>query len=311
MRARHCPESFNHYLAHPAFPDHSRRILDWFRDGCHSSRERHYPDSANESTKSRNMIKDVETVHMPVNLPFPQSPDYHCGKYGSWTLKEKLGDSFECGYFTGFDDEPPGHFLVSAQNHVWMSTSRLERESHAIHMKYAKGNVVVCGVGMGMYLFNIASLPRVNQIVAVDLDANVIDLVRHATAFESWQGGEKIRFVNKNALQLTSADIGMGQVDYLYVDIWPELGMAEAVTQTQKIQSIVKARKVGWWGQEIDFIDWLFTRRPKEHLPAVADFIDFARVTGLPIEEHSDEYVFGCRQAAQLFSAYRASLRQD
>ena len=210
-------------------------------------------------------------------------------------------------YFTGFDVEPPGHYLVN-NGDIWMSTSRLERESHAIHLKHAKGNVVVCGVGMGMFLYNIASQPLVDRIVAVDLDVNVINLVQHATNFESWLGREKIRFVNKDALHLTPADIGIGQVDYLYVDIWPELGMAEAVSQTRMIQSVVNARKVGWWGQEIDFIDWLHAQQSNGDLPVVADLVDFMQAIGLPIEEKSAEYVLGCRQSAKLFSTYRASL---
>jgi hypothetical protein len=249
----------------------------------------------------------VEAVRMPLNLPFPQPPNYSCGRYGDWTLEAKIGNSFERGYFTGFDVEPPGHYLVN-DGAIWMSTSRLERESHAVHLKHAVGNVVVCGVGMGMFLFNIASRATVNRIVAVDVDANVIDLVQQATDFGSWAGGGKISFVNKDALRLRPADIGAGAVDYLYVDIWPELGMAEAILQTQMIQSVVKARKVGWWGQEIDFIDWLCPRRSAGHVPEVADLDEFMGAIRLPIEERSAEYVLGCRQAAQLFSSYRESL---
>jgi hypothetical protein len=244
---------------------------------------------------------------MPLDLPFPQSPNYCCGTYGNWSLEEKFGDSFERGYFTGFDVEPPGHYLVN-DGDIWMSTSRLERESHAVHLKHAKGNVVVCGVGMGMFLFNIASQPMVDRIVAIDLDANVINLVRHATHFESWLGREKIRFVNKDALKLNPADIGLEQVDYLYVDIWPELGMAEAVAQTQMIQSVVKGQKVGWWGQEINFIDWLCPHKPQGHLPGISDLVDFMQAIGLPIEEQSAAYVRACQQAEKLFGTYRASL---
>jgi hypothetical protein len=255
-------------------------------------------------------MTEVETVRMPSDLPFPQTPKYSCGRYGDWTLEAKAGDSFERGYFTGFDVEPPGHYLVN-DGDIWMSTSRLERESHAVHLKHAAGNVVVCGVGMGMFLFNIASRPAVNRIVAVDVDANVIDLVRRATDFGSWVGREKITFVNKDALRLKPADIGMGAVDYLYVDIWPELGMAEAVPQTKVIQSIVSAGKVGWWGQEIDFIDWLHSRPPTRRVPRVADLDDFMRAVGLPMEERSAEYVLGCRQSAQLFATYRHSLHSS
>jgi len=247
--------------------------------------------------------KHYRTLKMPAHFPYPQAPAYSCGTYGEWTLKEKVGDSYERGYFTGLGTEPPGHYLVRG-GHTWMSTSRFERESHAVHLKYATGNVVVCGVGMGMYLYNIASLDQVRQIVAVDLDPCTIELVQNATRFESWPGGDKIRFVNRNALELTPADIGLELVDYLYVDIWPELGDPLAVPQTQAIQSVVKAAVVGWWGQEIDFIEWLFTHRPEQEVPSAQDFLDFMKQTGLPIEEQSAAFMTGCRQAGMVFADY-------
>ena len=149
---------------------------------------------------------------------------------------------------------------------------------------------MVCGVGMGMYLFNIAAKPEVKEVVAVDLDSATVDLVQNATGFSAWAGKDKIRFVHRNALDLTPADIGLGEVDYLYVDIWPELADPLALSQTQAIQSIVNARSVGWWGQEIDFIQWLFDHRPEEHQPTVTDLIDFNRTTGLPLAEESLGY---------------------
>jgi hypothetical protein len=245
----------------------------------------------------------ISTPPVPMDLPAPQSPEYRCGGYGKWKLRAKAEQTFERGYFTGFAAEPPGHYIVK-DGHIWMSTSRLERESHAIHLKQAQGNVVVCGVGMGLYLFNIAAKPQVEQVVAVDLDWAVVDLVRNATGFDSWPGRDKIRFVHRNALDLTPADIGLGQVDYLYVDIWPELGDPMALSQTQAIQSVVKARSVGWWGQEIDFIQWLFDHRSPEHLPTLTDLIDFNRTTGLPLAEESVGYLLRCRQAGVVFASY-------
>src|SRR3954453_10646283 len=139
--------------------------------------------------------------------PYPQSPAYSCGDFRGWTLKHKAAETMELGYFTGFDVEPPGYYLEN-QGEVWMSTSRLERESHAIHLKHARGTVVVCGVGMGMYLFNIAARAEVERIIAVDRDAAIIDLVERGTGFDSWTGRDKIDFVHKDALRLTSDDVG-------------------------------------------------------------------------------------------------------
>jgi hypothetical protein len=236
-------------------------------------------------------------------LPYPQSPEYHCGEYGQWKLEFKADETFERGYFTGWGDEPPGHYIIK-EGHVWMSTSRLEKESHAIHLKDAQGTVVMCGVGMGMYLFNIAAKASVKKVIAVDLDESVMDLVRGATGFESWAGRDKVVFVHKNAMQLTTADIGPSPIDYLYVDIWPELGNPLALSQTQAIQAVVNARRVGWWGQEIDFIQWLFENRPNGHVPVAADLVDFTLATGLPLAEQSASYLLGCIHAGEVFSTY-------
>lgn len=237
------------------------------------------------------------------HLPSVAAPEYECGDYGRWTLKLKAGESRERGYFTGFDVEPPGYYLVR-DGDIWMSTSRLERESHALHVKHARGKVVVCGVGMGMYLFNIAAMEAVEQIVAVEVDPAIIDLVRNAANFESWIGQEKIRFVNKNALQLTPADLGPEPVDFLYVDIWPELGNPQAIAQTQAIQAIVNANMVGWWGQELDFLEWLYTHWPRQSAPALADLVDFMESIQMPIEEHTPDYILACAQAGKVYAEY-------
>ncbi len=252
------------------------------------------------------MLEPIETLRMPMDLPYPQSPQYSCGKYGEWALRDKPLESIE-RLFTDFDNEPPGNYLIK-NGHIWMSTSRLERESHAIHLKHAKGNVLVCGVGMGMYLFNIAAKPEVEKIIAVDLDPVILDLVQQATGFKSWVGWDKITFVRKDALELSPEDLGPEQIDYLYIDIWPELGNPEALAQTRMIQSVVDAKRVGWWGQEIDFMDWLSGHRAKNHLPVTADLADFMRAVGMRVEEQTANYLMGCRQADQVFAKYRATL---
>ena len=249
------------------------------------------------------MTKPVETLHMPAGLPYPQSPAYSTGQYGVWGLHEKPEPTFMRGYFTGFDTEPAGYYL-EREGDVWMSDSRLERESHAVHLLNATGTVVVCGVGMGLYLFNIAAKASVKHIIAVDRERQIMDLVQHATDFDSWKGKRKIEFVQKDALRLTSADLGFARIDYLYVDIWPELGDPEALSQTQAIQEVVKARNVGWWGQEVDFMQWLFEHRPAGHVPVAEDLRDFNRALELPAQEQPESYLMGCGQAGIVYSTY-------
>jgi hypothetical protein len=80
-----------------------------------------------------------DTAGMPAGFPYPDAPPYSTGQYGDWTLYAKPEATYERGYFTGFGVEPPGHYLVR-DGHIWMSDSRLERESHALHLKHAAGS---------------------------------------------------------------------------------------------------------------------------------------------------------------------------
>jgi SAM-dependent methyltransferase len=241
---------------------------------------------------------------MPADLPYPVSPDYRCGTFGDWSLKFKPVETRARGYFTGFGTEPRGYFLENA-GECWMSTSVLERESHAYHLKHARGTVVVCGVGMGMYLHNIAARAGVDRIIAVDRDPAVIDLVRQAAGFDEWIGRDKIRFVRKDALQLTPGDLGDGVgADYLYVDIWPEFGNPDAVAQTRMIQDIVGAKAVGWWGQELDFVEWAFQNRKTSRDATADDLAAFIAASGLRIGEPTYTYLEGCRRAAEVYATY-------
>jgi hypothetical protein len=128
--------------------------------------------------------------------------------------------------------------------------------------------------------------------------------VQHATGFDDWPGREKIRFVQKDVMELTPSDVGPDPVDYLYIDIWPELGDPGMIPQTQAVQSVVKARLVGWWGQELDFVQWLFDHRPAGHVPTPADYVGFARAVGLPLEEPTVDYVLGCVRAGEVYTDY-------
>lgn len=125
-----------------------------------------------------------------------------------------------------------------------------------------------------------------------------------ATGFDDWVGHNKVTFLHKDALALTPGDFGDSRADYLYVDIWPELADPGAVTETRAIQDVVNARSVGWWGQELDFIEWAFHYRSHGHAVTVDDLRAFAEACGLAIGERSEAYVQACRAAAAVYATY-------
>lgn len=232
-----------------------------------------------------------------LNLPLPDVPGYVPGSYGSWRLVE-LPASRQYGYFTPPQQEQAYYGLVR-DGQTWMSTSRMERESHAFHLSVARGRVMVCGVGMGMILYNLCRLDRVSRVLAVDIDADVIDFLRRGTDFADWPGRQKIRFLQSDARKLAAEQIGPEPVDHLYVDIWPDLGTAEALIETRQIQSVVRAKRVGYWGQEIDFGHWHTERRGNRRLHAL-EGAEFARHCRLPLGQLPQPYLEAACLARQL-----------
>jgi hypothetical protein len=232
-----------------------------------------------------------------LHLPIPDVPHYRPGAYGDWQLVE-LPASRQYGYFTAPRHEESYYGLVR-DGQTWMSTSRMERESHAFHVSVARGRVMVCGVGMGMILYNLCRLDRVSQVLAVDIDPNVIAFLQQATDFGAWPGRDKIRFLCCDARQLSAEAGGPDPLDHLYVDIWPDLGTAEAVIETRQIQSVVCAKRVGYWGQEIDFGHW-HTKRRGGRRPHALEGNDFARYCRLPLGQLPQPYLEAACLARQL-----------
>jgi hypothetical protein len=86
-------------------------------------------------------------------------------------------------------------------------------------------------------------------------------------------------------------------VDHLYVDIWPTIGEPQSEGQTQAIQRRVKASSVGWWGQEIFYLEWLARRG---QTPSTASYAAWAEELGLPlIERGSPAYIAAMEQVAR------------
>jgi hypothetical protein len=233
-----------------------------------------------------------------MQMPYPDVPKYVPGTYGAWTLVD-MPAFRQYGYFTPRRREEAYSGLVR-DDRVWMTSSRMERESHAFHLGVARGRAVVCGVGMGMYLYNLCRLDRVRQIIAIDIDADVIELLQRATDYASWPGREKIRFVHADARQAPAEQIGAEPADHLYVDIWPDLGTAEALPETRQIQSIVHAKQVGYWGQEIDFGHWHAARRGARR-PSILDGAAFSRHCRLPLGQLPQPYLEAACAAQNLF----------
>lgn len=201
-----------------------------------------------------------------MRLPWPEVkvPEYKPFRHGRWSLDRTFG----CmpGYFT-YElhdcDVPALKRRENSKETVWMSLAWMERESHMPHIAAAHGNVVVMGLGMGMYLYNIIQKPEVETVTVVERDASVLALLHRITNFLEWPGNHKVRFVHDDARRWKP---GNAQVDFMYADFWKRLGDRNQLTYTKQCVYNVRPKSFGYWTQEFDFISWIIQRRIKFEL---------------------------------------------
>jgi hypothetical protein len=187
-------------------------------------------------------------------------PDYCPASVGPWTLSRKPAGTAQSYLAEHWVDQP--HHLLCRRGEAWMTTSMLEIESHAWHFRCSHGNVLVAGLGMGMFLHAVAAKPDVERVVVIEIDPDVIELFKAATDFVKWPHRDKIVIVNLDALDGSAASTVSSafhgrRPDYLYADIWPDFPAEAAPSQTRAMCALYRPVSAGWWGQEVEYGLWL------------------------------------------------------
>lgn len=239
-------------------------------------------------------------------LPFPplQIPQYKPYVGPKYTLK-RIHCPVLLGYFTALHVVKHAIFVLSEKTddgmRPWMSTETMELESHMPHISAAHGNVIVCGLGMGVALYNIASKPEVNRVWVVDNDRVVVNAFKDFSKYKSWSKElrDKIEFVHADVM--TDRIDDLPTIDYMYVDVWDTLYGDGDVTITQRAYQCLKGqtpRFLGFWGQELHFASWCRANELEVDEAAWSPFCEFL---GLPLMAPSniglDTYAALCKQA--------------
>jgi hypothetical protein len=250
----------------------------------------------------------------PLPWPDPLLPTYKRVSIGKWKCEPTPDGDRIMGYWRPHNYAPPGWmFLQKLKDNwlIWMSLTPMELESHMPHIAAAHGTVVVAGLGMGFYLYNILRKPEVTKVIVLEKDRNVGRLFAHSIQIPDWQGFHKADIVFGDALNY-KPDF---PVDFLYADIWPHLGDYQALNLTQKLQANIKAKEVGFWGQEFDFITWLMDRKlpgPVDSHATHANYNAFCAEVGLPlVERESKRYPKLAYVAVTLQTSINTSVPKD
>jgi hypothetical protein len=224
------------------------------------------------STLNQNIMgtSDPSLSHDEVGAMFGDHcliPTYKMGAIGNdWVITQSENRVIR-GYFSGHMGSADNYVLHHGST-LYMSLTPLELQSHTIPLNEAVGNVVVAGLGLGMIVLNLLAQNRCDHIVVLEHSKDLIEnfpamLDEFATRlwFDALDDG-RLSVVHADCkgvlpLEEIAKNIGYDHlekhtVDYLYADIWPTIGSAEAITDTQNMCTQLQPKAAYYWGQELD-----------------------------------------------------------
>lgn len=228
-------------------------------------------------------------------LPYPAmpAPPYRPVRGENWRLEQAMIIAAP-GYFSGPRQLTWMNHLLVRDGETWMSLVPGEVESQMPHLAAAHGTVVVCGLGMGLMAYAVSARQNVDRVVVVERDPEVITMFRQFASFEDWPQRAKVDIVQADARAFR-----MDGVDFLYADIWPYYRMDSMLADMTQMHANIPAPSCGYWGQELDMVDWARGRGvalddfAAEHVQAFMD------AHGLPlIGLENPDYPALCRKAA-------------
>ena len=113
---------------------------------------------------------------------------------------------------------------VAKNGQIWMSIIPHEIETMRAPIQNAKGRVLVLGLGLGYYLFNILNKKEVTSVDVVELDKSIISLF-NKYLINKFPHQEKINIIHEDGIEyLKKTNI---KYDYVFSDIWHNVGDGE------------------------------------------------------------------------------------
>ncbi len=234
------------------------------------------------------MVPNVESyVPEPVGdrpalpyAPFP-IPKFRKAQGANWKLWQAYFPA-GAGYFLGHRQIRHMQFGLMRNNEAWMTVNPMEIESQWPHLEAASGHVLIGGLGMAIMAYAVAAKPEVTKVTVVERDAEVIALARDFAGMDDWPTRDKVDIVEHDLLTYRH-DPAAVPVDFLYVDIWRTYRNDPKVAHMQTIHAHVPAPRVGYWGQEIEAVDWAVAKGIPVDAFTADTFRAFCEETGLPL----------------------------
>lgn len=116
------------------------------------------------------------------------------------------------------------YLAVLQDDIVWMSVTPHEINTMKKPIEEARGDVLVLGLGLGYYVFNILKKKEVTSVTVIENDRNVISLFNEHL-IQKFSNLEKLKIIYGDAIEFVKNS--PQQFYYVFADIWHNVGDGE------------------------------------------------------------------------------------
>lgn len=123
------------------------------------------------------------------------------------------------GFFAMREGITPGEYIrLIVNDELMMSNTSMEKRTSSEFLSKAWGNVLICGLGIGLVLLPLLKNPNVESITVVEKYRDVIDIV--LPQIKKYDVEDKLTVVNQDCFEFS---VDIPQFDSIFIDIWPNI----------------------------------------------------------------------------------------
>ena len=127
-----------------------------------------------------------------------------------------------------------------------MSNTPMEQITHIKAINNARGNILVAGLGLGMYLYNIKDKKNIESITVVEYSDEVIQMV--GKYFKEY---DKIKIIKDNIFDY----IPNIKYDFAFFDIWSDISEENRKDFQILKEKFSEIKEIICWSEDILDID--------------------------------------------------------
>lgn len=122
------------------------------------------------------------------------------------------------GFQAWYNHITPGDYVrLIVNGELMMSNTDMEKRTSARFVRGAEGNVLICGLGIGLVLLPLFKNPKVKTITVIEKTQEVIDII--LPQIKKFDTDNKLTVICADCFEWEATD----RYDTIFIDIWPSI----------------------------------------------------------------------------------------